>query len=57
MLIEVLAAEAQHFLDCVRDRKTPRTDARNGIRVLAVLEAMEASMKARGATATIEAVE
>jgi predicted dehydrogenase len=54
---EPLKAEAQHFLECVRDRKTPRTDARNGIRVLAVLEAMEASMKARGATAEIEAAE
>jgi len=50
---EPLKVEAQHFLDCVRDRKTPRTDARSGIRVLSVLEAMEASMSAGGAIVEI----
>ncbi|MEB3323073.1 MAG: Gfo/Idh/MocA family oxidoreductase, partial [Synechococcaceae cyanobacterium] len=39
---EPLKVEAQHFLDCVQDRTAPRTDVRSGIRVLAVLEAMEA---------------
>jgi predicted dehydrogenase len=50
---EPLKVEAQHFLECVRDRKTPRTDAANGIRVLAALEAMDASMRAGGATVEI----
>jgi predicted dehydrogenase len=52
---EPLKVEAQHFLECVRDRTKPRTDAQNGIRVLSVLEAMDASMRSRGATVGIRA--
>jgi predicted dehydrogenase len=50
---EPLKYEAQHFLECVRDRTRPRTDAENGIRVLEVLEAMEESIRARGANTEI----
>ena len=32
-----LAAECQHFLECVRTRATPRTDGRHGVRVLKIL--------------------
>jgi len=45
---EPLKVEAAHFLDCVRNRTTPRTDAANGLRVLEVLEAIEASIRAGG---------
>jgi acetyltransferase-like isoleucine patch superfamily enzyme len=34
---EPLRAECQHFLDCVRGGFTPRTDGREGLRVLSVL--------------------
>jgi predicted dehydrogenase len=51
---EPLKFEAQHFLDCVRDRKRPRTDALNGIRVLAVLEAIDDSIRRRGAAVEIK---
>ncbi|MFN8177001.1 MAG: Gfo/Idh/MocA family oxidoreductase [bacterium] len=51
---EPLKFEAQHFLDCVRDRARPRTDARNGIRVLAVLEAIEESIRRRGAAVEVQ---
>jgi predicted dehydrogenase len=51
---EPLKFEAQHFLDCVRDRKRPRTDAANGIRVLAVLEAIDDSIRRRGAAVEIK---
>jgi predicted dehydrogenase len=51
---EPLKFEAQHFLDCVRDRGRPRTDARNGIRVLSVLEAIDESIRRRGAAVEIK---
>lgn len=51
---EPLKFEAQHFLDCVRDRARPRTDARNGLRVLAVLEAIEESIRRRGAAVEVQ---
>ena len=50
---EPLKIEAQHFLKCVRDRTTPRTDARSGIRVLEVLEAIERSIRSGGAAVEI----
>lgn len=40
---EPLRAECQHFLECVRTRSTPRTDGREAVRVLCVLEALEQS--------------
>lgn len=52
---EPLQAEAQHFLQCVRDRTTPRTDAASGIRVLEVLEGIEASIRSKGAAVEIGA--
>jgi len=41
---EPLKAEVEHFLNCVLTRETPRSDARSGIRVVRVLEAVERSM-------------
>ena len=41
---EPLKAECQHFLDCVTERMTPRTDGREGLRVLQVLEASQESL-------------
>ena len=45
---EPLREELQHFLDCVRTRRTPRTDGRNGLRVLRVLDACQRSLAAGG---------
>jgi predicted dehydrogenase/acetyltransferase-like isoleucine patch superfamily enzyme len=41
---EPLLLECEHFLDCVREGRRPRTDAREGIRVLRVLDAARRSM-------------
>ena len=41
---EPLRAECQHFLDCIRDRKTPRTDGAEGLRVLRVLSACQSAL-------------
>lgn len=38
---EPLRAECQHFIDCIRDGRTPRTDAKEGLRVLRVLDRAE----------------
>ncbi|MBZ0269384.1 Gfo/Idh/MocA family oxidoreductase [bacterium] len=46
---EPLKVEAAHFLDCVRNRTTPHTDVQNGLRVLEVLEAIDASIRSGGA--------
>jgi predicted dehydrogenase/acetyltransferase-like isoleucine patch superfamily enzyme len=43
---EPLEAECRHFLECVRNDETPRTDGREGLRVLRVLQAAERSLVA-----------
>lgn len=42
---EPLREECLHFLDCVRHRTPPRTDGAEGVRVLAVLNRCQDSMK------------
>jgi UDP-2-acetamido-3-amino-2,3-dideoxy-glucuronate N-acetyltransferase len=46
--MEPLREELQHFVDCVRSRKAPRTDGANGLRVLRVLDACQRSIAANG---------
>jgi len=46
---EPLAAEVEHFLECCRTGATPRSDGRDGLRVVRVLEAVDESMAAGGA--------
>ena len=41
---EPLKEEARYFMECVKKRKTPKTDAREGIRVLKILEKAEESL-------------
>lgn len=45
---EPLRRECEHFLACVRERRTPLTDSRSGIDVLRVLEACEISLRLNG---------
>jgi predicted dehydrogenase len=47
-LSEPVALELHHFIQCVRDRSRPRTDGWNGARVVAVLEAAQASLASGG---------
>jgi predicted dehydrogenase/acetyltransferase-like isoleucine patch superfamily enzyme len=42
--LEPLRVECQHFLDCIATGRTPRTDGREGLRVLKVLAAATASL-------------
>lgn len=43
-----LALECRHFVDCVRERKTPRSDGQDGLRVLRVLAAAQQSLDSGG---------
>lgn len=45
---EPLKLECQHFIDCVRDRKQPVSDARDGLRVIRIIEAAQRSMEMDG---------
>jgi len=52
---EPLATECRHFLDCIETGKTPRSDGRDGLRVLKVLEAAQRSLEERGTPVGIRA--
>ena len=46
--IEALKLEANYFVDCVTNDKTPINDGRAGLRVVRMLEAANESLKGRG---------
>ena len=52
-LQEPLRIECQHFVDCIRERKTPLTDGRDGLRVVKVLAAAQASLESGGAPVAV----
>jgi predicted dehydrogenase len=45
---EPLKLECQHFVDCIREGKTPLTDGQSGLDVVSVLEAAQRSLDAGG---------
>jgi predicted dehydrogenase len=51
---EALTVEAEHFLDCIEQNKTPLTDGQLGLRVVQMLEAATSSMRGRGETVHLE---
>lgn len=42
--IEPLKLECQHFLNCIKNNKTPRSDGENGYMIVKILESAEAMM-------------
>lgn len=46
---EPLRLECQHFVDCVRTGATPRSDGRNGLMVVQLLQAAQTSLNQSGA--------
>ncbi len=44
-VVEPLKAECLHFLECVQERKTPRTDGHEGLRVLKVLHQCQQALE------------
>ncbi len=49
---EPLGLECEHFLECVRTGSVPRTDGREGLRVLRVLDAAQRSLAGPGGPAS-----
>jgi predicted dehydrogenase len=47
-LVEPLTAECRHFLRCVREGSTPRTDGRQGLEVVRILAGAEKSLREGG---------
>jgi predicted dehydrogenase len=45
---EPLRVECQHFVDCIRKDRQPRSDGRDALNVVRVLEAMERSLREGG---------
>jgi predicted dehydrogenase len=50
---EPLRLECLHFLDCVENGRTPRSDGRDGLRVVRVLDAAARSLKGGGAPVSL----
>ncbi len=46
---EPLRVQCQHFVDCIRDSKTPLTSGQRGLQVVKILEAASESLKRGGA--------
>ena len=51
---EALQLEVRHFIECVREGTTPRSDGDAGVRVVRVLEAANRSLKADGARISLK---
>lgn len=56
-VVEPLRKECEHFLESITTRVTPRTDAKEGVRVLQVLDACERSLHAQGVMVTLYATQ
>jgi len=54
---EPLRVECEHFLDCVRERKTPLSDGQDGLRVVRVLEAANRSLEGNGSPVSTKAMQ
>ena len=50
---EPLKSECQHFLDCIRNGKSPLSNGRKGLELVKILEAASASLKRNGAAVEI----
>ena len=51
---ESVKLECQHFIECIQNGKTPRSDGKSGLRVVKILEAINTSMKTGGALIEME---
>ncbi len=56
-LEEPLKVEAKHFLACIREGKTPRSDGQNGLTVVRMLEAAQQSLDKGGAPVQLASLE
>src|SRR5688572_4284817 len=52
-MVEPLSTELRHFIECVDSSRRPLVDGWNGVRTVAVLEAVDASLRAEGAKVAV----
>jgi len=52
---EPLKTECQHFLDCIRDSRTPLTNGERGLELIRILEASSHSLKQGGGPVELSA--
>lgn len=45
---EPLAAECDHFIDCIKNNQQPRTDSQHALRIIRMIEAAQQSLKNKG---------
>lgn len=53
-LVEPLRLECQHFVECIREGRRPETDGVNGLQVVRILEAAQASLDQGGRPQSLE---
>jgi len=53
-MTEPLRLECQHFLDCIQNDKTPRSDGQDGMRVVRALKAAQQSLEKGGVPVNIK---
>ena len=54
---EPLLRECEHFLECIREKRKPRTDAAGALQVLEVLDACERSLRQGGGPVELNGIE
>lgn len=54
-MTEPLQLECQHFVDCIRQGRTPLTDGVNGLQVVRVLAAAQQSLDSGGVNVVVAA--
>jgi UDP-2-acetamido-3-amino-2,3-dideoxy-glucuronate N-acetyltransferase len=54
---EPLRRECEHFLECMREKRKPRTDAASALQVLEVLDACERSLRNGGGPVELNGIE
>lgn len=50
---EALGVEGKHFIDCILNNQTPRSDGYSGLRVVKIIEAADESLKRQGAAVSM----
>jgi len=53
---EPLKKECEHFLDCIKKKRTPLTDGYSGLRVVSILEAASKSLQSSGKAIPIQSL-
>jgi predicted dehydrogenase len=53
VMTEALRVECEHFVDCIANSRTPRTDGQLGLRVVELIEAASQSMHRQGETVNL----